>query len=573
MITFKTLKYKNFLSVGDNEITIDFTKTKSTLIVGHNGSGKSLMLDALSFALFGKPHRPINKPQLINSINNKHCVVEVEFTIAKKEYRVIRGLKPNIFEIWVDGLMINQDSHTHDYQKLFETNILKLNHKSFHQVVVLGSSNFTPFMQLPGWTRRGVIEDLLDIGIFSKMNTGLKESQAKLKEEIKDTEYQIKLILEKIVMQQKHIDKLALISLDNAEQLNTTISDIKSQKEVLVDENKKLTASYQEQYTKAKTHHTKANEKIQTLEHYEKQIDAKLQTWTNKNLFYHENENCPSCNQHISDEIRQSKQHECEETLTELELGRKGLSNTLADARAEYKKTQGVLNELMEHNKTLTHNHALINNFETRLEELKKQKSQIVANPDISNAKAELITLREKKDLLSDTKSKQTEEQHYNEIIAELLKDTGIKTKIIRQYLPVMNKLINQYLQAMDFFALFNLDENFNETILSRHRDNFSYSSFSEGEKMRIDMALLFAWRQVAKMKNSANTNLLILDETFDSSLDPDGIDSLLRILSTVDPNTQIFVISHKQEILEGRFDRKIEFERRQNFTKIKSIG
>lgn len=572
MITFKTLKYKNFLSVGDNEITIDFTKTKSTLIVGHNGSGKSLMLDALSFVLFGKPHRPINKPQLINSINNKRCVVEVEFTIAKKEYRVIRGLKPNIFEIWVDGLMINQDSHTRDYQKLFETNILKLNHKSFHQVVVLGSSNFTPFMQLPGWTRRGVIEDLLDIGIFSKMNTGLKESQAKLKEEIKDTEYQIKLILEKIVMQQKHIDKLALISLDNAEQLNTTISDIKSQKKILIDENKKLTTSYQEQYTQATADHTKANEKVQTLEYYEKQIIEKLKTLANETIFYKENENCPSCNQNISDEIRQNKQQQCEHSISDLESGRTGLHKTLAEARAQSEKTQDVLNKLMDLNKKLSSNHALINNYETRLEELKEQKSQIVANPDISNAKAELTKLREKKDRLSDTKSKQTEEQHYNEIIAELLKDTGIKTKIIRQYLPVMNKLINQYLQVLDFFVLFNLDENFNETIMSRHRDNFSYSSFSEGEKQRIDLSLLFAWRQVAKMKNSANTNLLILDETFDSSLDPDGVDSLLRILSTLDSETKVFVISHKQDLLEGRFDRKIEFERRQNFTKIKSI-
>ena len=286
MLTFRTLKYKNFLSVGDNEILIDFTKTKSTLIVGHNGSGKSLMLDALSFALFGKPHRPINKPQLVNSINNKKCVVEVEFGIGKKDYKIIRGLKPAIFEIWCDGTMINQDSHTRDYQKLFETNILKLNHKSFHQVVVLGSSNFTPFMQLPAWTRRTVIEDLLDISIFSKMNVGLKEAQSKLKEEIKDTEYKIKVALEKISMQNKHIDKLKLISKDNEDALDAAIKELQEETDTLIESTETLTQKYQEEYAIAQGANNKESSKLKKLERFESQINDNIKNLTNESSFY-----------------------------------------------------------------------------------------------------------------------------------------------------------------------------------------------------------------------------------------------------------------------------------------------
>lgn len=572
MLTFRTLKYKNFLSVGDNEILIDFTKTKSTLIVGHNGSGKSLMLDALSFALFGKPHRPINKPQLVNSINNKKCVVEVEFGIGKKDYKIIRGLKPAIFEIWCDGTMINQDSHTRDYQKLFETNILKLNHKSFHQVVVLGSSNFTPFMQLPAWTRRTVIEDLLDISIFSKMNVGLKEAQSKLKEEIKDTEYKIKVALEKISMQNKHIDKLKLISKDNEDALDAAIKELQEETDTLIESTETLTQKYQEEYAIAQGANNKESSKLKKLERFESQINDNIKNLTNESSFY-DKEQCPSCHQDISEEIKKKKQHDCQTKKDELQAGYDELQDKLVESREKLQQTQKALNDLFEVNKQLSSNHTLISNYQTRLAELQSQKNQISDNTDIAKAKEELEGMRHEKNGLGDHKASQTEEQHYNDIIGELLKDTGIKTKIIRQYLPVMNKLINQYLQVMDFFVLFNLDENFNETILSRHRDSFSYGSFSEGEKQRIDLSLLFAWRQIAKMKNSANTNLLILDETFDSSLDPEGIDNLLRILSTLDADTKTFVISHKQDLLEGRFDRKIEFERRQNFTKIKSIG
>jgi len=573
MLIFKTLKYSNFLSVGDNEITIDFLESKSTLIVGHNGSGKSLMLDALSFALFGKPHRNINKPQLVNSINGKGCHVEVEFSIGKKEYKIVRGIKPNLFEIWVDGNMINQESHSRDYQKLLETNILKLNHKSFHQVVVLGSSNFTPFMQHPVWTRRGIIEDLLDIGIFSKMNAGLKETQAKLKDQIKDTEYNLKLSKEKISMQNKHIDKLNDISKNNVKKLDKEIAELRKQANKLIKNNEALTEEYQRDHEVAMDKNRKAGSKVNGLEYYEKQINDNIKKATKESKFFEENESCPTCAQDIGDDIRQNKIHECSSKIKEYTDGTTKLQESIKEAKDKLEETRVALKKLADINNELSTNAKLIKNYEKRITELTEQKNESGSNEDLVKAKAELQFLRDTRDKLSDTRSLQTEEQHYNDIIAELLKDTGIKTKIIRQYLPVMNKLINQYLQVLDFFVLFNLDENFNETILSRHRDSFSYSSFSEGEKMRIDMALLFAWRQVAKMKNSANTNLLILDETFDSSLDPEGIDNLLRILSTIDESTKIFVISHKQEQLEGRFDRKIEFERRQNFTKIKSIS
>lgn len=573
MLIFKTLKYSNFLSVGDNEITIDFLESKSTLIVGHNGSGKSLMLDALSFALFGKPHRNINKPQLVNSINGKGCHVEVEFSIGKKEYKIVRGIKPNLFEIWVDGNMINQESHSRDYQKLLETNILKLNHKSFHQVVVLGSSNFTPFMQHPVWTRRGIIEDLLDIGIFSKMNAGLKETQAKLKDQIKDTEYNLNLSKEKISMQNKHIDKLNDISKNNVKKLDKEIAELRGQADKLIENNKSATKKYQSEYAKTASQHKKNQDAQTKLEYYKKQILDNIKKVTKESTFFESTETCPTCQQHLDDEIKEQKIHECSHQLVEYKDGNEQLEVELEKARCAVDKTTKSLNDLVEVNKQLSNNSTLISNYETSIAKLQEKKNESGSNEDLVKAKAELQFLRDTRDKLSDTRSLQTEEQHYNDIIAELLKDTGIKTKIIRQYLPVMNKLINQYLQVLDFFVLFNLDENFNETILSRHRDSFSYSSFSEGEKQRIDLALLFAWRQVAKMKNSANTNLLILDETFDSSLDPEGIDNLLRILSTLDEGTRVFVISHKQEILEGRFDRKIEFERRQNFTKIKSIS
>jgi DNA repair exonuclease SbcCD ATPase subunit len=573
MIIFRKLKYKNFLSVGDNEIEIDLDSIRSTLIVGHNGSGKSLMLDALSFVLFGKPHRSINKPQLVNSINGKGCKVEVEFNIGPSEYKIVRGLKPNIFEIWLNGNLVNQESHSRDYQKLLETNILKLNHKSFHQVVVLGSSNFTPFMQLSTYARREVIEDLLDIGIFSKMNVVLKENQAKLKDTIKDTEYQYNLTKEKIVLQSKHISNLKNINASNAAKYDEEITELSNHIATLVEANAALAEEYGTEFGKAKTKSERDQKTKASLLSYERQIKDNIKKIVSESKFYETNADCPTCSQAIDEGMRDHKIGQCKSKAHKLNEGYERLQISLDETVAALAQTEKTLQHLNSLNSTIHSNLKLISNFEQRISSLLAVKNEQHSDIDIDGATAELDTLKDSRDILGDHKSTQLEERTYNEVIGELLKDTGIKTKVIRQYLPVMNKLINQYLQVLDFFVSFNLDESFNETIRSRHRDDFSYASFSEGEKSRINLAILFTWRQIAKMQNSCNTNLLILDEVFDSSLDPDGIDNLLKIMNTLDSDTTVFVISHKQDLLEGKFEQKIEFEKHKNFTRIKSIS
>lgn len=572
MINFNTLAYENFLSVGSNPIKIDFTDARSTLVVGHNGSGKSLMLDALSFALFGKPHRAINKPQLVNSINGKGCKVAVDFNIGPKEYKIVRGIKPNIFEIWVDGEMINQESHSRDYQKLLETNILKLNHKSFHQVVVLGSSNFIPFMQLPTYQRRAVIEDLLDISIFSKMNQVLKESNGKLKDKLTEAEHELELVKSKVTMQNKHIDKLVKIGESNGTKYEEELQEVEEQIEVYIESNQKLLEEYQEKYPAAKEKVDKLNKSISDIAAFDKGIAANIQTVDKDIKFYTDERQCPTCYSTLSEAFCEKKVEKSKKWRGKLSFGRDSLQTNLTKVTAELKESQEDLNRILQLNHSLTTNQSLIAQFNKRADELKKQKTLASSDKDLGIAKADLEDLRESREAISNDKSGLIEERHYNDVLSELLKDTGIKTKIIQQYLPVMNKLINNYLQVLDFFVSFELDENFTETIKSRHRDAFSYSSFSEGEKSRIDLALLFAWRQIAKMKNSANTNLLLLDEVFDSSLDVDGIDNLLKIMNMLDAETRVFVISHKVDLLEGKFERKIEFERRQNFTNVKSI-
>lgn len=572
MLVFKKLRYKNFLSVGDNEIEIDLDSIRSTLIVGHNGSGKSLMLDALSFVLFGKPHRSINKPQLVNSINGKGTRVEIEFENGPSEYKIIRGLKPNIFEIWVNGNMINQESHSRDYQKLLETNILKLNHKSFHQVVVLGSSNFVPFMQLSAYHRREVIEDLLDIIIFSRMNGVLKESTAKLKDTIKDTEYQYNLVNEKIVMQRKYIDSLKAIGETNAAKYDDEILHLQEQIDALLKRNEEMLAEYNAAYRSTRDTLKSTEQTRSKLKGYEHQIKDNIKKVVADSKFYEHNVECPTCSQKIDEAVRDSKLEDCKCRAKELSEGYDELKKAISEADTKFAEYETKLSALLKLNNQVSGNNTVIGNYERRIRDLEGLKKKECNHDDLREAEDDLTKITDDRDMLSDLKSSQLEERTYNEVIAELLKDTGIKTKIIRQYLPVMNKMINHYLQILDFFVSFELDENFSETIRSRYRDDFSYASFSEGEKQRINLSILFAWRQIAKMKNSANTNLLILDEVFDASLDTDGIDNLLKIMSTLDPETRLFVISHKQDLLEGKFDQKIEFERRQNFTRIKSI-
>lgn len=572
MLIFKKLRYKNFLSVGENEIEIDLNTISSTLIVGHNGSGKSLMLDALSFALFGKPHRNITKPQLINSINGKGCKVEVEFAIGSTEYKIIRTMKPNSFEIWCNGSMINQESHSRDYQKLLETNILKLNHKSFHQVVVLGSGNFIPFMQLSTHQRREVIEELLDIGIFGKMNVVLKETQSKLKDSIKDTEYQISHTKDLLIVQNKHLDKLRQLNASNAAKYDEEIDDLQFQIQELVHNNEKLSAVYSNNYDNVKSKLDKDNKTLSSLQLYEKQINDNIRKIKVESDFYSLNDVCPTCSQGIESHIRDGKINECIDKSKALEEGYELLKQSISNASRTLVDAETQLQSLVKLNNDVRANQALIGKFEKRIFELIALKNTSGDQKELQAVFDDLEKLKNTRDVLSDLKSNQLDERTYNDVIGELLKDTGIKTKIIRQYLPVMNKLINNYLQMLDFFVSFELDENFNETIRSRHRDDFTYSSFSEGEKQKIDLSLLFAWRQVAKMKNSSNTNILILDEIFDASLDIESIENLLKILQDLDKETRIFVISHKQDLLEGKFERKIEFEKKKNFTQIKSI-
>jgi DNA repair exonuclease SbcCD ATPase subunit len=573
MIIFTSLTYCNFLSVGDKEITMNLNDSRSTLIVGHNGSGKSLMLDALSFVLFGKPHRNINKPQLINSINGKNCLVTVEFKMGSSDYKIIRGLKPNIFEIWQNGILVNQESHSRDYQKLLETNILKLNHKSFHQVVVLGSSNFIPFMQLSSHHRREVIEDLLDIGVFSKMNSVLKENSAKLKDNLKDTENQLFTLKEKVDLQKKHITRLQQLNESNAAKYSEEIVGLRNTIDEMTTENLSLSAEYSEAYGKTQRQLQRHEKTKASLLSYERQIKDNIKKIVSDSQFYENNTECPTCNQSIDSSIRDHKISECKHSAQELNSGYDKLKESLTQTGDSIQEVTSELQRLNSIHNKIHSNQNLISGFEKRITDLTALMNTHHETSEVTDAQSSLDALYTERDTLQELKATQLEERMYNEILAELLKDTGIKTKIIRQYLPIMNKLINHYLQILDFFVSFNLDENFTETIRSRHRDDFSYSSFSEGEKQRIDLSLLFAWRQVAKMKNSSNTNLLILDEVFDASLDSDGIDNLLKIMNTLDSDTRIFVISHKQDLLEGKFEQKIEFEKVKNFTKIKEMA
>ena len=571
MIIFKTIRYKNFLSTGNSWTTIDLLSTKTTLVVGHNGAGKSTMLDALAFALFGKAHRNISKPQLVNTINNKDCVVEIEFTVSGSDLKVVRGIKPNIFEIWKDGTMINQSSHAKEYQKILEQNIIKLNHKSFHQIVVLGSSSFIPFMQLPAQHRRDVIEDLLDINVFSKMNQILKEKNSILKDDLKSVDYDAELNKEKIDLQNKYIKEVEALSV---EQINSKESDIgNAQEEIntLQCENVSLSTEIEERSDGLQEDLKENHDKRQSLLHYQAEFSQKIKTLVKETKFYEENDTCPTCTQDISSEVRDAKLATAKEKATELNNAVRDVSERSAVVESAIERLTNTAGEIRDKTSSITSNNKTIGRLQEQIKSINSSIEQIRGSGgDLSKSRKELEALKKLKDDLFEKRLYLNESLSYNSIILEMLKDTGIKTKIIKQYLPVINKLVNQYLQVLDFFVSFNLDESFSETIRSRHRDNFSYDSFSEGEKQRIDWALLFTWRQIAKMKNSVSTNLLMLDETFDSSLDYEGVDNLMKIIETLDDDTNIFVISHKGDILEGRFQKKLEFHKEKNFSKLK---
>jgi DNA repair exonuclease SbcCD ATPase subunit len=570
MIIFKSIRYKNFLSTGNNWTTISLNRTKSTLIVGQNGAGKSTILDALSFGLFGKPHRNINKPQLVNTINNKDSIVEVEFIIGKSLFKVVRGIKPQIFEIWKNGEMINQSSHAKEYQKVLEQNIIKLNHKSFHQIVVLGSSSFIPFMQLPAQHRRDVIEDLLDINVFSKMNTLIKEKNSTLKEKLKDNAYQLDILKNKLESQRKYIRDITQINEDEINDKKKKISEVESEIKQLHNSNASCSAFNEANAEEVSKQLKEANNKKQIILQDKANATSEIKTIVGDSKFYEQNDTCPTCSQEIEPDFKKRKIHECKQKALQTKETLERIQFEANDVATLIDEWNNKAEEVKDNNNLINTNNKLISSHQKQIDGLNLDIQRLSSREgDIGEANEELHTMNEERNELMEHKLTLNEEYSYNTVMAEMLKDTGIKTKVIKQYIPVINKLVNQYLQVLDFFVHFNLDESFQETIRSRHRDAFSYDSFSEGEKQRIDLALLFTWRMIAKMKNSVATNLLILDETFDSSLDHDGVDNLMKILHTLDDNTNVFVISHKGEILDGKFEEKLEFKKEKNFSKM----
>jgi len=565
VITFKYVRWKNFLSTGNNFTEIQLDRSPTTLIIGENGAGKSTILDALCFGLFNKPFRNISKSQLVNSVNGSASIVEVEFIVGGKNVKVIRGIKPNKFEVYVNDKMINQDANARDYQKHLEQQILGLNYRSFTQVVILGSSTFVPFMQLSTKARREVVEDILDIKVFSLMNFLLKNKNKELNEEIRNVEYQYDLTSEKITLQEKFIknvvDNKSVIITENKQKISDNNSTINSRKEEIKSFEKDKSDLSFDAEIKIKT-----EQKLKKLSQTEAALQNRKAEHDRQIQFFQNNDECPTCEQSITDATKQ--------TQTELRTAKIGELDTAIDScktleRAEQDRLNTILIDLetiRQHDVEIAKIRSSIIELEKFNVKLQKDIEAYEAGSISEDDKSKLDELKGKIKYINEQKSKLNEDRFYIDVARNLLQDSGIKTKIVKQYLPIMNKLVNTYLSSMDFFVNFNIDENFQETIKSRFRDEFSYASFSEGEKMRIDLALLFTWRAVAKMKNSTNTNLLILDEIFDSSLDGTGTDDFLKILNTFN-DQNVFVISHKQDMLFDKFRSIIQFKKEKNFS------
>jgi DNA repair exonuclease SbcCD ATPase subunit len=568
MILFRNVRWKNLLSTGNFFTEIKLDGNTNTLIVGENGSGKSTMLDALCFGLFGKPFRNINKPQLLNSINQKDCIVEVEFNTSNKSYKIVRGIKPNKFEIYQNGDLINQDAAVRDYQEFLEKFILKLNYKSFTQIVTLGSASFTPFMQLSAADRRAIIEDLLDIQIFSTMNTLVKERLSTNKESLFDKKHQIELTQQKYDMQKKHIDELKQNNENKVKEYDTEIQLHNDTVSSLLINVETLTCQTEElQLVVASKIDTEV--KVKKITKLESQIESNLSKFQKDISFFQSHDDCPTCRQTIANSFKEeelkslsSKVTECEHGLSELEKKLLAEQNKLNDITEKQKLINQKQVEIATANTTINETNKLIARLRKLIDELKNSK--VVTDLEEQRLKE----LKDSLSILQSNLKQLIEEKSYYDVASTLLKDTGIKTKIVKQYLPIINKLVNKYLATLDFFVNFNLDESFKETIKSRHRDDFSYNNFSEGEKQRIDMALMLTWRAVAKLKNSSNTNLLILDETFDSSLDANGTEELMKILHMLE-GVNLFVISHKGDILQDKFANVIRFTKEKNFSRI----
>ena len=571
MIVFHNITWKNFLSTGNNPISVNLAEKPTTLVIGINGSGKSTMLDAICFALFNKPFRIIKKDQMVNTINNADTLVEINFSVGHKKYKIVRGIKPNVFEIYQDGILINQDASTIDYQKHLEQNIMRLNYRSFCQVVILGSSLYEPFMQMRARNRREVIEEILDIKVFHSMNLLLRSKQQDLTKDITTLRHQVELIDNKVNLQEQHYndlqgrDKGAIqVKKEEAEKAHSHKRDymfrIESLNKELAENEKKLLGK------------TKTKDKFTQLHKLEAKIDQNLKTHKKTLKFFEDNTNCPTCTQEIEQGFRQTKINDEKDAVVKLQDGYKKLLSEITKTEEEVLGFDNIAGKV----RTIETNVAKLT---TSVDEIKRHTDRIqdeidklsIEDAGGLNIKEEIAKLKRE---LVDAKVQRDnviEEKKYIDILRQIVDDSGARAQIIKKYLPVMNTLINNYLQAMDFFVSFHLDEEFNETVKSRHMDSFNYNNFSEGEKMRIDLALLFTWRSIAKMKNSVNTNLLILDEIFDSSLDGQGTDDFFKIIKTL-TKENIFIISHKGDIMFDKFTNIIKFEKYQNFTRIANV-
>ena len=564
MIKLKTVRFKNFLATGNRFLEVELDKEPMMLIVGKNGAGKSTLIDAITFSLFGKPFKKINKGQLLNTVNEKELLTEIEFSVGKAEWKVRRGIKPAIFEIYHNGKIINQDARSTDYQKYLEEGILKLNFKTFTQIVVLGSASFIPFMQLTANDRRIIIEDILDIGIFSVMKNLLKECIGALKEEITELEYNIKLLQEKIKLEEKYIEEMISSSdkkresnLDKIKETEKTIAGIQSEIEGYQENVLFISASIADQ--------TSILKKNKDLDNYRSQIDKNLKKLNHDKKFFEDNENCPTCEQDIDADFKKRKLNDVEDDLDEMNEG-------LDKLVLEVEKVVTRISEITECNGKIQDQETLITRrysdtqaHQTYINRLQEEMSEYNLQEIDTNKKR---LMENELDENKKSRLRYVEQRRYYDILNTILNDKGIKTRVIRKYLPVINKHVNNYLKDMDFFVNFQLDENFNESIKSRHRDDFSYYSFSEGEKKRIDISLLLTWRDIASMRNSVNVNLLILDEIFDASLDQAGVDDLMKLFNIL-KGTNLFVISHKLDILDDKFPSKITVEKVNNFTQL----
>ena len=570
MIIFKTIKWKNFLSTGNQFTEVNFQDADTNLIVGTNGSGKSTILDALTFVLYNKPFRKINKPQLINSVNEKDCVVEIEFDISNKQYKVVRGIRPNIFEISIEGKVQNQDSATQDQQKKLEEGILKLNYKSFTQTVILGSATFVPFMQLTSSNRREIVEDLLDIKIFSTMSSILKDRMRKTNELIREYSIKKDMVEEKIEMQENFIKDLDKSGKERIEKKKEFIQNIDTEIEDLSNNNETLLNKVQDQLQPKLEELNNTKSTLKKLNSIKAKLEQKVQTLVLDHKFFQDSSVCPTCTQSIENEFRLNKIDDIEKKSKELHEGYKELENTINVEQENENLFVSYSTEINKINNDISHNNVKISGFNKQIQNLRNEIQEIAEQ--IANRNSERKTLE---NLITDfqtiekDRSKEKEQINYYEFAQSLMKDGGVKSKIIKKYLPLMNQQINKYLQMMDFYINFTLDEEFKEVIKSPIHEDFSYDSFSEGEKMRIDLSLLFTWRDIARLRNSASTNLLILDEIFDSSLDGAGTEFFTNIITYAIQDAHVFVISHKTDDLIDKFKKIIKFDKVKGFSKI----